>query len=96
MYRKNEEPIPMLFTVYQILTSSAFVITATEIKNIDATEIKDRNDVDRIARLLSVDSNKLYKGLTSKTIYTREDAVTSSLSRDASLDVRDAFVKVKR
>ena len=71
-------------------------ITATEIKNIDATEIKDRNDVDRIARLLSVDSNKLYKGLTSKTIYTREDAVTSSLSRDASLDVRDAFVKVKR
>ena len=72
------------------------LITATEIKNIDATEIKDRNDVDRIARLLSVDSNNLYKGLTSKTIYTREDAVTSSLSRDASLDVRAAFVKVKR
>jgi len=47
-----------------------------------------------VAKILGVDANKLYQGLTSKTIQTREESVTASLSQEASLDVRDAFVKV--
>lgn len=34
--------------------------------------------------------------LTTKTIETREESVISSMSAEQSLDVRDAFVKVKK
>lgn len=66
----------------------------TEVSNIEAAEIRDRTEVELVAKLIGVDANRLYQGLTSKTIHTREDSVTSTLSQDASLDVRDAFVKV--
>lgn len=68
--------------------------TATEVSNIEAAEIQDKTEVQLVAKLFGVDANRLYKGLTSKTISTREESVTSTLSHDASLDVRDAFVKV--
>lgn len=78
-----------IFIVY-----NEMFFTATEVSNIESAEIQDKTEVQLVARLLGVDANRLYNGLTSKTIYTREEAVTSSLSHDASLDVRDAFVKV--
>ena len=90
------QSIPLWYCIKQ--TSSLhqvnFYLTATEVSNIESAEIHDRTEVQLVAKLFGVDSNRLYKGLTSKTIYTREEAVTSSLSHDASLDVRDAFVKV--
>lgn len=79
-------------SLHNDLISSTF--TAKEVSNIETAEIADKTEVQLVAKLLGVDANRLYNGLTTKTIYTREEAVTSSLSQNASLDVRDAFVKV--
>jgi len=64
------------------------------VSNIESAEIQDKTEIQLVAKILGVDANKLYQGLTSKTIQTREESVTASLSQEASLDVRDAFVKV--
>ncbi|KAF6038480.1 ck [Bugula neritina] len=67
--------------------------SSTEVSNIESAEIQDKTEIQLVAKILGVDANKLYQGLTSKTIQTREESVTASLSQEASLDVRDAFVK---
>ena len=66
-----------------------------EVSNIESAEIHDKTEVQLVSRLLGVDATRLYNGLTTKSIHTREEKVTSNLSREASLDVRDAFVKVR-
>lgn len=66
---------------------------ATVIDNIDATEINDSVNVERVARLLGVPVQPLVQALTKKTIFAHGDTVVSTLSREQSADVRDAFVK---
>ena len=61
--------------------------------NLDATEIPDHSNVNRVAALLGVTSQQLIDALTRKTIFAQGDTVVSTLSREQSLDVRDAFVK---
>ncbi|XP_064639535.1 myosin-VIIa-like isoform X2 [Lineus longissimus] len=67
--------------------------SATVIDNLDATVVNDKNEVKRAANLLGVQTDDLIEALTTKTIFTRGDSVTSTLSANNSLDVRDAFVK---
>ncbi|KAK7597849.1 hypothetical protein V9T40_010074 [Parthenolecanium corni] len=66
---------------------------ATFVDNLDATEIPDHSNVNRVANLLGVTSQQLVDALTRKTIFAQGDTVVSTLSREQSLDVRDAFVK---
>ncbi|XP_075211513.1 unconventional myosin-VIIa ck [Lycorma delicatula] len=66
---------------------------AAVIDNLDATEIPDHSNVSRVASLLGVPKQHLIDALTLKTLFAHGETVVSTLSRDQSVDVRDAFVK---
>lgn len=66
---------------------------ATVVDNLDATEIPDQTNVQRVANLLGVPVQSLVDALTRKTLFAHGETVVSTLSRDQSVDVRDAFVK---
>ena len=66
---------------------------ATAINNLDATEITNKRVVDIVAQLLQFSPRDLVIALTTKTIFTSGETVTSTLAEHQSIDVRDAFVK---
>uniref|UniRef100_A0A182SCD0 Myosin-VIIa n=1 Tax=Anopheles maculatus TaxID=74869 RepID=A0A182SCD0_9DIPT len=66
---------------------------ATVIDNLDATEIPEHINVERVANLLEVPLQPFIDALTRKTLFAHGETVVSTLSRDQSMDVRDAFVK---
>ncbi|XP_055300601.1 myosin-VIIa isoform X1 [Sitodiplosis mosellana] len=66
---------------------------ATVVDNLDATEIPEHLNVERVASLLGVPVQQLIDALTRKTLFAHGETVVSTLSRDQSVDVRDAFVK---
>lgn len=66
---------------------------AIQVDNIDASEILDIACVQKAAQLLGVRPQNLIDALTTRTIFTRGDSVTSTMGIAASVDVRDAFVK---
>ncbi|XP_025423570.1 myosin-VIIa [Sipha flava] len=66
---------------------------AAIIDNLDATEIPERTNVTRVANLVGVPVQSLIDALTRKTIFAHGETVISTLSREQSVDVRDAFVK---
>ncbi|KAI5737109.1 hypothetical protein M8J76_010080 [Diaphorina citri] len=66
---------------------------AAVIDNLDATEIPDHSNVNRVASLLAVPKQPLIDALTRKTFFAQGETVISTLSREQSVDVRDAFVK---
>ena len=66
---------------------------ATAINNLDATEITNKRVVDIVAHLLQFSPRDLMIALTTKTIFTSGETVTSTLAEHQSVDVRDAFVK---
>ncbi|KAI4886345.1 hypothetical protein NFI96_030827, partial [Prochilodus magdalenae] len=61
--------------------------------NLDACEVVRCADLTTAAKLLEVDSKDLMNCLTSRTIITRGETVSTPLSMEQALDVRDAFVK---
>lgn len=66
---------------------------ATVIDNLDATEITENVNVERVANLLGLPVQPLIDALTRKTLFAHGETVVSTLSRDQSVDVRDAFTK---
>lgn len=66
---------------------------ATVVDNLDATEIPEHINVERVAMLLGVPVQQLIDALTRKTLFAHGETVVSTLSREQSVDVRDAFVK---
>lgn len=66
---------------------------ATVVDNLDATEIPEHTNVERVSALLGVPVQPLIDALTRKTLFAHGETVISTLSRDQSVDVRDAFVK---
>ncbi|KOB75157.1 Myosin-VIIa [Operophtera brumata] len=66
---------------------------ATVVDNLDATEIIEQASVRRVATLLGVQVQSLINALTRKTLFAHGETVISTLSRDQSVDIRDAFVK---
>ncbi|XP_049887223.1 myosin-VIIa isoform X2 [Pectinophora gossypiella] len=66
---------------------------ATVVDNLDATEIIEQANVRRVAHLLGVPMQSLIDALTRKTLFAHGETVVSTLSRDQSVDIRDAFVK---
>ncbi|XP_034827735.1 myosin-VIIa isoform X1 [Maniola hyperantus] len=66
---------------------------ATVVDNLDATEIVEQANVKRVASLLGVPTQTLIQALTRKTLFAHGETVVSTLSREQSVDIRDAFVK---
>lgn len=93
----------LLFTeaeIWEILKLLAAVLhcgnikyEATIVDNLDATEIIEQANVRRVANLLGVPIQSLIDALTRKTLFAHGETVVSTLSRDQSVDIRDAFVK---
>ncbi|XP_012155371.1 unconventional myosin-VIIa isoform X1 [Ceratitis capitata] len=67
--------------------------TATVVQNMDATEATDVVNLQRVALLLGVSKKALATALTQKTIYVHGERVVTSLSRDMTIEGRDAFAK---
>ncbi|KAJ8280450.1 hypothetical protein GJAV_G00054700 [Gymnothorax javanicus] len=61
--------------------------------NLDACEVVRCVNLSTAAVLLEVDPKDLMNCLTSRTIITRGETVSTPLSMEQALDVRDAFVK---
>ncbi|XP_036379710.1 unconventional myosin-VIIa-like [Megalops cyprinoides] len=61
--------------------------------NLDACVVVQSTDLVSVATLLEVDSKELTSCLTTRTLITRGESVTTPLSVEQALDVRDAFVK---
>uniref|UniRef100_A0A8D0BRY8 Myosin VIIA n=1 Tax=Salvator merianae TaxID=96440 RepID=A0A8D0BRY8_SALMN len=61
--------------------------------NLDACEVVHSTSLITAASLLEVDPQDLMNCLTSRTIITRGETVSTPLSMEQALDVRDAFVK---
>ncbi|KAL0849525.1 hypothetical protein ABMA28_013796 [Loxostege sticticalis] len=93
----------LLFTeaeIWEILKLLAAVLhcgnikyEATVVDNLDATEIVEQANVRRVASLLGVPTQALIGALTRKTLFAHGETVVSTLSREQSVDIRDAFVK---
>uniref|UniRef100_A0A1I8ID91 Myosin VIIa n=1 Tax=Macrostomum lignano TaxID=282301 RepID=A0A1I8ID91_9PLAT len=66
---------------------------STVVDNIDASEVVGDRELARAARLLGCNPVNLRDALTTKTIFTRGDTVTSPMSVDYATDVKDALVK---
>ncbi|XP_068601994.1 unconventional myosin-VIIa-like [Brachionichthys hirsutus] len=61
--------------------------------NLDACEVVRSPHLSTSAALLEVDVKDLMNCLTSRTLITRGETVSTPLSMEQALDVRDAFVK---
>ncbi|XP_029458031.1 unconventional myosin-VIIa isoform X1 [Rhinatrema bivittatum] len=61
--------------------------------NLDACEVVYSTSLTIAASLFEVDPQELMNCLTSRTIITRGETVSTPLSMEQALDVRDAFVK---
>ncbi|XP_031734564.1 myosin VIIAa isoform X2 [Anarrhichthys ocellatus] len=61
--------------------------------NLDACEVVRSPHLTTAATLLEVDGKDLMNCLTSRTLITRGETVSTPLSMEQALDVRDAFVK---
>ncbi|MEQ2273961.1 Unconventional myosin-VIIa, partial [Xenotaenia resolanae] len=61
--------------------------------NLDACEVVRCTHLTTAATLLEVDCKDLMNCLTSRTLITRGETVSTPLSMEQALDVRDAFVK---
>ncbi|XP_069496102.1 unconventional myosin-VIIa isoform X6 [Ambystoma mexicanum] len=61
--------------------------------NLDACEVVYSTSLTTAASLLEVNPQDLMNCLTSRTIITRGETVSTPLSMEQALDVRDAFVK---
>ncbi|NXW47821.1 MYO7A protein, partial [Nyctiprogne leucopyga] len=61
--------------------------------NLDACEVVQSASLITAAALLEVDPQDVMNCLTSRTIITRGETVSTPLSMEQGLDVRDAFVK---
>ncbi|XP_045872497.1 unconventional myosin-VIIa isoform X2 [Meles meles] len=66
---------------------------ARTFENLDACEVLFSPSLATAASLLEVNPPALMNCLTSRTLITRGETVSTPLSREQALDVRDAFVK---
>lgn len=66
---------------------------ATEVANLEAAEVDDSVNLQRVAQLLDLPAAPLNAALTQRTIFVHGEHVVTSLSKEAALEGRDAFVK---
>ncbi|XP_016332831.1 unconventional myosin-VIIa isoform X2 [Sinocyclocheilus anshuiensis] len=66
---------------------------ARTLKNLDTCVVVSSPDLAKAATLLEVDPQDVMTCLTTRTLITRGESVSTPLSVEQGLDVRDAFVK---
>uniref|UniRef100_A0A0B7B7B9 Uncharacterized protein n=1 Tax=Arion vulgaris TaxID=1028688 RepID=A0A0B7B7B9_9EUPU len=64
-----------------------------EMDNMAATEIQDITYINKVARQLEVNAQALVDALTTRSIVTKGEVVTYTMSKGQAVNVRDAFVK---
>ena len=62
------------------------------IDNLDATDIPDKTNVDRVAAILGVDLQALIDALTSKTIFAQGETVVCRIIKINSIILHEEFV----
>ncbi|XP_053958036.1 unconventional myosin-VIIa [Anastrepha ludens] len=86
-----------VWSIYSLLAAILHLgnmyFKATMVQNMDATEATDVVNLQRVAALLGVTKQALAAALTRKTIFVHGERVETSLSREMTIEGRDAFVK---
>ncbi|XP_002001580.4 myosin-VIIa [Drosophila mojavensis] len=90
---KPEELWSILSLLAAILHFGNLRFKATEVANLEAAEVDDPANLRRIAQLLGLPEAPLNAALTQRTIFVHGEHVVTSLSKEAALEGRDAFVK---
>ncbi|KAH8328201.1 hypothetical protein KR067_006039, partial [Drosophila pandora] len=90
---KPEEVWSIFSLLAAILHLGNLRFKATEIANLEAAEIDDPQNLQRVAQLLGTPISSLNAALTQRTIFVHGEHVTTSLSKEGALEGRDAFVK---
>lgn len=90
---KPEEVWSILSLLAAILHLGNLRFTATEVANLATAEIDDTPNLQRVAQLLGIPISALNAALTQRTIFVHGEHVTTSLSKEAAIEGRDAFVK---
>ncbi|PSN40482.1 Myosin-VIIa [Blattella germanica] len=89
----DEEILNIVTLLAAILHLGNVKYNALVIANIDAAEIPDHSQAQKIAAILGVSKELLIDALTRKTIFAHGEKVVSNLSVEQAIEVRDAFVK---
>lgn len=89
----DEEIWDIIVLLAALLHCGNIKYKATIVDNLDATEIPEKINVERVAELLGLPYQHLVDALIRKTLFAHGETVVSTLSREQSIDVRDAFVK---
>lgn len=89
----DQEIFDILKVLAALLHAGNISYKAITVDNLDATEIPDQINVKRVASLLELPLQAFNNALTRKTFLAHGETVISTLSKEQSIDVRDAFVK---
>lgn len=89
----DQEIFDILKVLAALLHAGNINYKAITVDNLDATEITDQTNVKRVANLLELPLQPFINALTRKTFLAHGETVISTLSKEQSIDVRDAFVK---
>ncbi|XP_066268057.1 unconventional myosin-VIIa-like isoform X2 [Branchiostoma lanceolatum] len=83
--------------LYKLLSSILHLgnlqFESSSIDNLDACELVDATGLSDSAKLMELNEEDLLNALTTHTLITRGESVTSPLNADQASDVRDAFCK---
>ncbi|XP_060079316.1 myosin-VIIa-like [Ylistrum balloti] len=90
---QDKEVWEILKVLASLLHLGNIKYNAIEMDNMDASEIQDIQSVNKAARLMEVRAQDLIDALTTRSIVTQGEIVTTMMSVENSQDVRDAFVK---
>ncbi|XP_046806985.1 myosin-VIIa isoform X1 [Lucilia cuprina] len=90
---KPEEVWNIFTMLAAILHLGNLNFKATEVQNMEAAEVNDNTNANRISSLLGVTKEALCIALVQKTILVHGEHVVTPLSKESALEGRDAFVK---
>jgi len=89
----DEETLNIIRLLATILYLGNVKYKGLVIANIDAAEIPDHSQVQKVAAILGVSKDLLVDALTRKTMLVQGEKVVCNLSVEQAVEVRDAFVK---
>ncbi|XP_037958091.1 unconventional myosin-VIIa isoform X2 [Teleopsis dalmanni] len=90
---KPEESWCIFSLLAAILHLGNMYFKAIVVQNMDAAEVDDELNLNRVAKLLGIKKDSLSAALTQRTIFVHGEHVVTSLSKETAIEGRDAFVK---
>lgn len=86
-----------IWNIFQLLAAilhlGNLAFKATVVQNIDSAEVNDMSNLTKVATLLGISKQSLADALTRKTFFVNGERVETSISKEAAIEGRDAFVK---